>query len=53
MVIKIKVSEIAKDLGKSNKDIIEILDAYCDGPAKKAGTALSDFGMPVKNWRIM
>ena len=42
MVIKIKVSEIAKDLGKSNKDIIEILDAYCDGPAKKAGTALSD-----------
>ena len=42
MVIKIKVSEIAKDLGKSNKDIIEILDTYCDGPAKKAGTALSD-----------
>lgn len=35
MVIKIKVSEIAKDLGKSNKDIIEILDTYCDGPAKR------------------
>ena len=42
MVIKIKVSEIAKDLGKSNKDIIEILDAYCGGTPKKAGTALSD-----------
>lgn len=42
MVIKIKVSEIAKDLGKSNKDIIEILDAYCGGTQKKAGTALSD-----------
>lgn len=42
MVIKIKVSEIAKDLGKSNKDIIEILDTYCGEPAKKAGAVLSD-----------
>lgn len=41
MVIKIKVSEIAKDLGKSNKDIIEILDTYCGGPAKGIGGANS------------
>ena len=38
MVIKVKVSDVAKDLGKQNKDIIELLSAYCDGPAKKAGS---------------
>ncbi len=42
MVIKIKVSDVAKDFGKQNKEIIEILDTYCDGPAKKAGTVLSE-----------
>ena len=42
MVIKVKVSDVAKDLGKQNKDIIELLSAYCDGPAKKAGTVLTE-----------
>ncbi len=42
MVIKIKVSDIAKDFGKQNKEIIEVLDQYCEGPAKKAATALSE-----------
>ena len=36
MVIKVKVSDVAKDFGKSNKEIIELLGDYCDGPAKKA-----------------
>lgn len=42
MVIKVKVSDVAKDLGKQNKDIIELLSAYCDGSAKKAGTVLTE-----------
>ncbi|MGN0525744.1 translation initiation factor IF-2 [Eubacterium sp.] len=42
MVIKIKVSEIAKDFGKQNKEIIEVLDQYCEGPAKKAATVLNE-----------
>lgn len=42
MVIKVKVSDVAKDLGKQNKDIIELLSAYCNGPAKKAGTVLTE-----------
>lgn len=40
MVIKYKVSDIAKDFGKNNKDIINILSEYCEGPAKKANTVL-------------
>lgn len=42
MVIKYKVSDIAKDLGKNNKDIINILSEYCEGPAKKANTVLEE-----------
>ena len=42
MVIKIKVSDVAKDFGKQNKEIIEVLDQYCEGPAKKAATALNE-----------
>lgn len=42
MVIKVKVSDIAKDFGKSNKEIINILGEYCDGPAKKANTVLEE-----------
>lgn len=42
MVIKVKVSDIAKNFGKQNKDIIELLGQYCDGPAKKANTVLSE-----------
>ena len=42
MVIKFKVSDVAKDFGKNNKDIIDILSEYCDGPAKKANTVLEE-----------
>ncbi|MBQ9530487.1 MAG: translation initiation factor IF-2 [Eubacterium sp.] len=42
MVIKVKVSDVAKGFGKQNKEIIEILSAYCEGPAKKAGTVLEE-----------
>ena len=42
MVIKVKVSDIASDFGKNNKDIINILNDYCDGPAKKANTVLEE-----------
>ncbi|MDD6603609.1 MAG: translation initiation factor IF-2 [Eubacteriales bacterium] len=42
MVIKIKVSDLAKDFGKTNKELIELLGEYCDGPAKKANTVLTD-----------
>ena len=42
MVIKFKVSDVAKDFGKNNKDIINILSEYCDGPAKKANTGLEE-----------
>lgn len=40
MVIKVKVSDVARDFGKTNKDIINILSNYCEGPAKKANTVL-------------
>ena len=42
MAIKYKVSDIAKDFGKNNKDIINILSEYCEGPAKKANTVLEE-----------
>ena len=42
MVIKFKVSDVAKDFGKNNKDLINILSEYCDGPAKKANTVLEE-----------
>ena len=42
MVIKFKVSDVAKDFGKNNKDIINILSEYCDDPAKKANTVLEE-----------
>lgn len=42
MVIKYKVFDIAKDFGKNNKDIINILSEYCEGPAKKANTVLEE-----------
>ena len=42
MVIKFKVSDVAKDFGKNNKDIINILSEYCEGPAKKANTVLEE-----------
>lgn len=42
MVIKVKVSDVAKDFGKTNKDIINILSNYCEGSAKKANTVLEE-----------
>lgn len=42
MVIKVKVSDVAKDFGKTNKEIIEILSEYCGGTPKKAGTVLEE-----------
>lgn len=35
MVIKFKVSDVAKDFGKNNKDIINILSEYCRRSRKK------------------
>ena len=42
MVIKVKVSDVAKDFGKSNKEIINILGDYCGVPLKKANTVLEE-----------
>jgi translation initiation factor IF-2 len=42
MIIKVKVSEVAKDFGKTNKEIIGILTDYCEGAAKKANTVLEE-----------
>lgn len=41
MIIKVKVSDVAKDFGKNNKDIIGILSNYCDGK-KTANTVLEE-----------
>ena len=41
MVIKVKVSDVAKDFGKTNKDIISILSNYCEGK-KTANTVLEE-----------
>lgn len=41
MVIKVKVSEVARDLGKPNKEIIGILAKYCEGK-KSANTVLEE-----------
>ena len=42
MIIKYKLSDVAKDFDKQNKDIVELLAKYIDGPKKKATTALED-----------
>ncbi len=42
MVIKVKVADVARDFGKSNKEIIDLLGEYCSGPAKKASTVLEE-----------
>lgn len=41
MVIKVKVSDVAKDFGKENKEIINILSEYCKGK-KTANTVLEE-----------
>ena len=42
MVIKIKVSDLAKDFGKQNKAMIELLTNYLGGTAKKANSILTE-----------
>ena len=41
MVIKVKVSDVAKDFGKSNKDIVGLLSKYSEGK-KSANTVLEE-----------
>ena len=41
MVIKVKVSDVAKDFGKENKEIIGILAEHCNGK-KTANTVLEE-----------
>ncbi len=41
MIIKVRVSDVAKDFGKNNKDIINLLADYCEGK-KTAGTVLEE-----------
>lgn len=47
MVIKVKVSDVAKDFGKSNKEIINILGDYCGVPLKKANTVLEVYELNI------
>lgn len=42
MVVKVRVSDVAKDFGKTNKEIINILSDYCGVPLKKANTVLEE-----------
>lgn len=42
MIIKVKLSDVAKNLSKSNKEIIDLLSKYCGGPAKKPNTVLTE-----------
>ena len=52
MVIKIKVSDLAKDFGKQNKAMIELLSDYIGGTAKKANSSLSEEELNVVFDRI-
>lgn len=52
MMIKYRVSEVAKDLGEANnKSIIDLLQKYT-GESKKAMTALSDEELNI-DFRIL
>ena len=42
MVIKYKLSDVAKDFNKQNKEIVDLLAKYIEGPKKKATNALED-----------
>ncbi len=42
MLIKIKVSDVAKDFGKQSKEIVQILSDYCEGAAKKPSSVLEE-----------
>ncbi len=47
MMIKVRVQDVAKDFGKSNKEIAEILSQNVGGPAKKANTVLEEHELNV------
>lgn len=47
MVIKQKLSDVAADFGKKNKEIIDILSEYSDGTPKKANNVLSEQDLDV------
>ncbi len=47
MVIKIKLSDIAKDLKMTNKQVIDILTEYCGEAQRKASTVVTDEEMNV------
>lgn len=42
MMIKVRVQDVSKDFGKSNKEVAEILADTMGGPAKKANTVLEE-----------
>lgn len=42
MVIKIKVSDISKDLGMTNKQVTDILAEYCSASPRKASTVVTE-----------
>ena len=42
MLIKVKVSDVAKDFGKQSKEIVKVLSDYCEGPAKKSASVLEE-----------
>ena len=47
MLIKVKVSEVAKDFGKQSKEIVKILSDYCEGAAKKPSSVLEEAELNV------
>ncbi len=47
MVVKIKLSEVAKDFGLTNKDITAILNKYCGEAKRTASTSLDENDLNV------
>ncbi len=42
MMVKIKVSDLAKHFGKQSKALIELISKYIEGPAKKSSSVLTE-----------
>ncbi len=42
MMVKIKVSDLAKNFGKQSKTLIELISKYIEGPAKKSSSVLTE-----------
>ena len=47
MVIKQKLSDVAADFGKKNKELIDLLADYTDGPPKKANNVLTEQDLDI------